>query len=647
MIRFLLALLLLVPAAHAACTKINMPTDFSTVASGTRANLKANFTETQTRTNTCIDSLDEIRARFTGYTGSLFATSLENLRLRLDGDATATAKFVLEGSSGDTLFRVSEDSTAKFFGALTGTSLTLSGTATVTGVTTFTAAPVMSALTASLPVFTDGSKALASNAMTGTGSVVMSASPTLTGTAAFANTTASGTALTTGVHTFTAAPVFSSATASLPMFTDGSKALVSNAMTGTGSVMMSASPTTTGTLTAAAANFSGAVSTGALSATTGTLSSTLDVTGSSRLRSTLGLVGAAGSDVIIYLSGASPVSSADQTGIYSEPTFSSAATSSGMAFSAALRTAAASYTMTAGHGMRIFAPVIGAGSTVTTLYGLKVEDQTAGGTNYAIYTGAGLVRFGGAVTHASTMTQTGVATFTVAPIFSSVTASQFLLVDGSNALTSVAGTGSGSVVRATSPTITTPTFSGTIASGLTASRTVVTDGSGNFAVNTETGTGDHVRATSPTLVTPALGVATATTIALGGNEAFTYDEGTFTCTLTGFTTTVNGTCRYTRMGTSVSLFIPAMTGTSNATTMNLTGLPASISPARNKLVLGTQAQDNTSSFFPVAFFYDTGVANQFAVDVKATIGGTYNFNGWTSSGTKGIDIGQDIHYNLN
>lgn len=58
-------------------------------------------------------------------------------------------------------------------------NLVVGGTQTTTGVQTFTAAPVMSALTASLPVFTNGSKALVSNAMTGTGNVVMSTSPTL------------------------------------------------------------------------------------------------------------------------------------------------------------------------------------------------------------------------------------------------------------------------------------------------------------------------------------------------------------------------------------------------------------------------------------------------------------------------------------
>lgn len=124
----------------------------------------------------------------------------------------------------------------------------VTGDLTVGGTTTLATAPVITGLTASQAVFTDGSKNLVSNAVTGTGSVVMSASPTLTGTIGAANQTLSGTLGVTGVATFTAAPVFSSATASQAMFTDGSKGLVSNAITGTGNVVMSASPTLSGSV---------------------------------------------------------------------------------------------------------------------------------------------------------------------------------------------------------------------------------------------------------------------------------------------------------------------------------------------------------------------------------------------------------------
>jgi uncharacterized membrane protein YvlD (DUF360 family) len=59
---------------------------------------------------------------------------------------------------------------------------TVGGTLAITGVTTLTAQPVLSSLSVSLPVFTNGSKGLVSNPITGTGSVVLDASPVLTGT---------------------------------------------------------------------------------------------------------------------------------------------------------------------------------------------------------------------------------------------------------------------------------------------------------------------------------------------------------------------------------------------------------------------------------------------------------------------------------
>jgi len=96
-------------------------------------------------------------------------------------------------------------------------------------------------LSASQALFTDGSKNIVSNAITGTGNVVMSASPTLSGTIA-------GTPTFSSAITFTTAPILSSTTASQALFTNASKNVVSNAITGTGNVVMSASPTLSGTI---------------------------------------------------------------------------------------------------------------------------------------------------------------------------------------------------------------------------------------------------------------------------------------------------------------------------------------------------------------------------------------------------------------
>jgi len=101
----------------------------------------------------------------------------------------------------------------------------------------------------------------------------------------------------------------------------------------------------------------------------------------------------------------SALTSDTQVGIDSEPVFSSAATVLGCAGYFAPATAAASFTQTSSIGVRIGNGTKGAGSTITTLYGLKIENQTAGVTNYAISTGLGLVLIGD--TTASTSTSTG------------------------------------------------------------------------------------------------------------------------------------------------------------------------------------------------------------------------------------------------
>jgi hypothetical protein len=62
----------------------------------------------------------------------------------------------------------------------------------------------------------------------------------------------------------------------------------------------------------------------------------------------------------------------------------------------------------------------------------------------------------------------------------------------------------------------------------------------------------------------------------GGLVDMTPDSGTFTATLTGCTTSPTATARWSRNGNQVTLTIPQLTGTSNANTCTITGLPAEI-----------------------------------------------------------------------
>lgn len=132
MIRILFALLLLASASRAVDT-LSIPTDFNSVTTGTRANLSSNFTAIGTWGNKIRDTLAPVTARMGGYTGSLVISSLSNLRLKLDADNSETARLLVESGNGDSLFRVSEDTTARFFRHLrVDSNLTVIGRISVT-----------------------------------------------------------------------------------------------------------------------------------------------------------------------------------------------------------------------------------------------------------------------------------------------------------------------------------------------------------------------------------------------------------------------------------------------------------------------------------------------------------------------------------
>lgn len=100
----------------------------------------------------------------------------------------------------------------------------------------------------------------------------------------------------------------------------------------------------------------------------------------------------------------SALSGTQQIAVTAALVSTSGATSSMIALYAQATSATASFTMTAAYGIYVENTTAGAGSTITTAYGINIADQTGGGTNYALYTNAGLVRFGGAVTCAALVT---------------------------------------------------------------------------------------------------------------------------------------------------------------------------------------------------------------------------------------------------
>lgn len=108
-----------------------------------------------------------------GTSGSyrIFRSATNGLQLR--GGAGSSYDLFLSDASGNAVARVPTGTSTLQFPNASGVS--------ITGPASFSST-ITTPLTASLPVFTNGSSQLTTNAMTGTGSVMMSASPTTTGT---------------------------------------------------------------------------------------------------------------------------------------------------------------------------------------------------------------------------------------------------------------------------------------------------------------------------------------------------------------------------------------------------------------------------------------------------------------------------------
>lgn len=125
--KLFLSLLMFSGISNAACSHASVPYDFDSLTSASRHFLAANFKELQDKFNPCADSLGQLLPRFSGYSSSLEMNSKEHMILRLDKDSSnANARFVIESSAGDSLFRVSEDLKWRVFGAGTVTKITAS-----------------------------------------------------------------------------------------------------------------------------------------------------------------------------------------------------------------------------------------------------------------------------------------------------------------------------------------------------------------------------------------------------------------------------------------------------------------------------------------------------------------------------------------
>ena len=165
---------------------------------------------------------------------------------------------------------------------------------------------------------------------------------------------------------------------------------------------------------------------------------------------------------------------------------------------------------------------------------------------------------------------------------------------------------------------------------------VISDGDGNRLLSTANGyslalDGGAVPQTGTGITFPATQLASS-----NANTLDDYEEGSFTFTGTGFTTSPTDTAYYTKIGNQVTVQIPDITGTSNTTAMTITGLPVALRSAQAYV------------FF--AIVYNASVAyNGYiygAHDNAVTVYWNAVSDAFTASGVKGITNNLSITYTL-
>lgn len=115
------------------------------------------------------------------------------------------------------------------------------------------------------------------------------------------------------------------------------------------------------------------------------------------------------------------------------------------------------------------------------------------------------------------------------------------------------------------------------------------------------------------------------------------EEGSYTGTLTGFTSPPTATLRFRREGRTATVYIPTITGTSNATSCTLTGMPTNILPARAQ-AFSVLITDNGTNAFGWCSVATSGV-------MTLAPSAANNASGWTNSGTKAI-VEQTVKFSL-
>jgi hypothetical protein len=167
--------------------------------------------------------------------------------------------------------------------------------------------------------------------------------------------------------------------------------------------------------------------------------------------------------------------------------------------------------------------------------------------------------------------------------------------------------------------------------------------SANYNANNLTGTtlAAGVVNSSLTSVGTLAALTVSGTTTLGANsQAVT--TGSFTITGTGFTSNPTGTATWIKIGNTVLLTIPTLTGTANATTFTLTGLPSAIQPATTnpQFISFTGVAGIASVYVLFAFGAGSGTVTLIQAATYAATSGA-----WASSGSRSLGA-QTITYTV-
>lgn len=130
------------------------------------------------------------------------------------------------------------------------------------------------------------------------------------------------------------------------------------------------------------------------------------------------------------------------------------------------------------------------------------------------------------------------------------------------------------------------------------------------------------------------------------NGALVFQSGTFTATLTGCTTSPTQQATYSIANNICTVSIAGasnLTGTSNSTSMTVTGLPAVCQPATQEPFVPCSVEDNTALGMAMALIAPGSGTITFFRGSGSPI--TFSATGFTAAGTKGCD-GTVLTYSL-